>query len=761
MFFLFFVGVFSFANAESVDRNSLILEYSFDGEIKNTSPRDSKLEIIWDIELWEVKNTSAKYWVFDTDRIVSTTWWSSDEYGKYTISFWYKWEKRAKNWYNHQTLLSSNKWDILKYSWWNSCVFFNTNVKNCNIFDWKWHHIIIRKSRKLNTVYIDFKLVYKKSAYVNPIGRNFVLWWAYKPNLRWFYFYPNENKNRSYWDRKYIWWWSYYYNSNWAFHNFRLYWHALSGKDMLSLHNESKLLYINKSEIHKENYYKDSISIWKIKDKSKYSISFEVQTNLKDRIRNENNRYLTRYTRVYADTPQVIFSWNNSSQTDKFVLILNKDYKCLTPYWEFDCSALKDEKNHLFRIEKFWNSNKIYIDDSLVFEKDSSLWNLWDSYITHNTAVNIWASYYYCGWYNTSWWKFCANGHKFFWKVEKVEFYDWILAEKQKKEIFDNFKWNESLDTTLRAKLLSFNDEQVKIEVTNLTNKYFLENTNYEYSFDWNTFSSFSSWAIVSSWTWANIKYTIDLKIPLSLWENVNLSLRTKKEEDLYKFFTVELKREIINYDIDIKNPDTSNSSSKTITASFPEGKLYMSITDSDFCHAWLAFEDYASLSFNSTKDNWKFVCYKWVHSSSKEIYKSSNQILGISLEEDTKKSWSSVFENYKTWRNSKEIKEDDSTYAMLSFIWVSNSNSSWRQSEVYGWAMLVDINWDGLVDLLYNNKNQINYTEFVVSWRNGYHVRKIKNVKYKAILVNNWDYTFKTVYKCVEDLAYYWNCAK
>ena len=81
---------------------------------------------------------------------------------------------------------------------------------------------------------------------------------------------------------------------------------------------------------------------------------------------------------------------------------------------------------------------------------------------------------------------------------------------------------------------------------------------------------------------------------------------------------------------ITINNPNTSPATSKTITASVPDGTLTMSNTSGSTCDGTLTFLAYASQTFTAEADNGMKVCYRAVDSLGNTGYSLSNAIAGI-----------------------------------------------------------------------------------------------------------------------------------
>jgi hypothetical protein len=155
-----------------------------------------------------------------------------------------------------------------------------------------------------------------------------------------------------------------------------------------------------------------------------------------------------------------------------------------------------------------------------------------------------------------------------------------------------------------------------------------------------------------------------------------------------------------------------------------------MSLTRDNICNDSFNFEAYSSLRFTAQADNGMKVCYKWVDSETNSVvYKLSDPIVGIQFQDE--ELGADIFSNYTTWSYSEELKSTDTTYLMLGMFSIDNLYNKW--------SAFVDINGDGLVDVLYRENNPLPL-----------YINK------RIILINNGDYTFKVAYKCVNKTSQY-----
>jgi hypothetical protein len=89
----------------------------------------------------------------------------------------------------------------------------------------------------------------------------------------------------------------------------------------------------------------------------------------------------------------------------------------------------------------------------------------------------------------------------------------------------------------------------------------------------------------------------------------------------------------------------------------------------------------------------------------------------------------STIFDDYLSWAKSTKPKLNDSAFLVLGMLGYNTTNVTGTASNG---ITMTDINGDGLVDFLYS-KNDL---------------------PRRLIIINNGNYTFKTVYKCAIDPA-------
>lgn len=107
-----------------------------------------------------------------------------------------------------------------------------------------------------------------------------------------------------------------------------------------------------------------------------------------------------------------------------------------------------------------------------------------------------------------------------------------------------------------------------------------------------------------------------------------------------------------------------------------------------------MTFEAYTPLTFNNSSDNGQKICYKATNSGN-IAYKLSNPLTGITSQSSTFVP-ESIFDDfsYKAWVSSPKLRLADFTYPILGAM-TGKDNTNYIN--------FVDINGDGLVDVLYN----------------------------------------------------------
>ncbi len=141
---------------------------------------------------------------------------------------------------------------------------------------------------------------------------------------------------------------------------------------------------------------------------------------------------------------------------------------------------------------------------------------------------------------------------------------------------------------------------------------------------------------------------------------------------------------------ISITQPNTTQASSKKITATTSTGVLMQAQTNGEICNDTLTFEDYSDLIFSNIQDNNTRLCYRAINGAFK-TFKLSDQIKGIvgtSINGEAENLFGGA-DVYKSWPSSPRTKSGDYMRPILT-----NMNG----------LNFIDINGDGLVDMLYNS---------------------------------------------------------
>lgn len=206
---------------------------------------------------------------------------------------------------------------------------------------------------------------------------------------------------------------------------------------------------------------------------------------------------------------------------------------------------------------------------------------------------------------------------------------------------------------------------------------------------------------------------------------------------------------------IEINNANTELADMKNITASTNIWVLSYAITDSALCDSSLIFKPYTPINLNDSIYNWQKICFM-ASASTGNTYKFSDVIWWIRWFSKIY-NWD-VFNNYKNWKISDNIRENDTTLAFLKMMISTSKTSSTSPVTTSYPSSLIDVNWDGLVDMLYSNYRTWTETRIHSSGTYDY---TIFSYKY-SIMINNWDYSFTPVYRCVqEDWKYYGDCVE
>lgn len=719
LFLILFLHPHSFA--ANIPTEGLLLEYKFAGNTNDTSWRNRETTVTNLVPTYDL-GKNLNFWKYNNGRMVVTNWWSTDEFWKYTFSFWYRWTQKANYAWLDQVIISdsnSRVFEIKRTD--NKCYVFWTNFDCLWIQDDKWHHFILRKNGRYNKVYLDGKKIVDIDAVIWGISYNLNIWGT-NPNV------SNLSDSSVTYSP-----WTYYYSVNGSLANFRMYSRELTVEEMSELFNELK--YVTVSDFNTSEYTlplqtTPNPLFWT----GAYTMAFTLQTNTNQRVNESNWTRSTSYA-DWKDGPQTIFSTMNGNEPWKINLTLDKNYLCGTPYGTFSCTSLQDQATHNFLIRRNSTSFEVWLDNVKVFTSTlTNVWQFWTIFTQANTSASIDTrpnTIYYSGcptslWLNQNGVFMCNSRSWFLWIITNQKWYAWYMADNQVNETFVGLG-NQST-FTIGASLKEYVNNIMNIQFKFVPQSEKKDTTLYQYSWDNLNFTTISSWSLIET-TGLNNTVTYDLSLDTTSRPDgtINLYLRNQKN-GINKFIArITVIKDTSNLQININQPNTSSSQSKYISASFWSGSLSMSLTRWNICNSTLTFEKYTDVTFNSSIDNGIKICYKWVETwTNKEVFKLSNPIEGIDngwVYYDTGTFW-----NYRAWKYSKNVKVSDSTYWILWFI-LAAAPTNKRE-----WYNMVDINWDWLIDVMYISQNSV--------WT----VTEDR----RAIYVNNWDYTFVPVYKCV-----------
>lgn len=323
--------------------------------------------------------------------------------------------------------------------------------------------------------------------------------------------------------------------------------------------------------------------------------------------------------------------------------------------------------------------------------------------------------------------------------------YLWVSSNDSMK--WDTFKiqtFGEStFNNTLPVNSSIYTSETPgKFSTQKTINNAFVWDTNN----DWKL--TFIKWFFDDVWLESNVDFT-----NLPEWDNTLLFRINDWNGNYSNYSNLSVFKSSMPI-ITINNDDSSIADVKNYTASTNIWDLSYSITKSDTCDKSLVFIDYAPIQLKNSKYNSYKICFRAI-SWSGITYKLSNSIDWIRWFNPIKNG--DVFHDYVKWKNSTQVKVWDNTLAFLKMM--STSSKTWNSAASKSYpSSLIDINWDGLVDMLYSSYDKRVENRFR-EW--GHYEYWIYTYKY-SIMINNWDYTFTPVYRCLqEDGKYYGNCAE
>lgn len=463
--------------------------------------------------------------------------------------------------------------------------------------------------------------------------------------------------------------------------------------------------------------------------------------------------YYVVISKVYYDKPMVIFSSKTwSADTGDIRFWITQDGKCsfngdtkidhLYPDYinwfyrdfyashnsPFDCSGIKDNRWHHIVLTRKSGIMRMLVDNNPIWSgwyawwiwKTINLWNFWfspnstmyDPYTTWSLN-DIIASHYYKGW------------------IAWFREYSVALSDTDIDSLYEEFKYAQS-DLAwawwIVVTMGGYSSPNLSINLKNIPLNLSKDSTQYQYSLDWINFFPILD-LIDTSTSTGSYSYRANMNLTGVNDGRVNITLRVVSGQSFQNIGTVWFNKIDITPSITITAPNSDIATSKTITATVSTGWiLYLSLTRWASCDASLALEDYSDLTFTTLTDNGIRVCYKAFYpSTNKTIYKLSPTIQGIQPTDNIISSPTvKLFDNFTLWQKSLYAKPLDTASFILDLLSVSASAS---QGTINGITM-TDINGDGLVDFLYSRNDPVR----------------------RAIVINNGNYTFKTVYRCAVD---------
>lgn len=421
---------------------------------------------------------------------------------------------------------------------------------------------------------------------------------------------------------------------------------------------------------------------------------------------------------------------------------------------KFDCSKLIDNKWHnIVLVKKSWTIS-MNIDGTEIFKIAGTFdlgRDLLLGYSNHFSGSIYSGTYLSQSQINT-----VEKSHYSRSAMAWVRIYSRALSVDEIEALGDEYRYAQSDFIGIGSMILSmerYTKPNLTIQIKSIPLKFSKDLVEYQYSTDGTTFSGITSLSDISTST-GSITYRASMDLSSIPDGKVNVTLRIRVPSGSFSNLgTISFSKLDTVMNIDINQPNTDIAPTKSISASTDSGSvLYMAQTRWTVCDNTItAWEDYSDLTFAGAGDNGIRMCYKAVSPTmNKTIYKLSQSIQWIQSTLDQKNTNQWLFANYSLWNKGSYQKTNDSTYTVLDLFAVDT-----RQSGVNG-TISTDINGDWLVDFLYSSSYSV--STYYDIWKTDIYSRR-------AIIINNGNYTFKTVYKCARDTinnvtAYYGDCA-
>lgn len=479
---------------------------------------------------------------------------------------------------------------------------------------------------------------------------------------------------------------------------------------------------------------------------------------------------------TYYDKPMVILSTKTGTgDSSNFRLALSKEWKCsinnaprsllyfnvyssAVPYHgdifsildaSFDCASLKDGKWHNVILTRKSSTIRMYLDWNSIWSAVSNLqfsrnWSFWEyAFPIDNETYKL---------FPLSIKDAIYNSHFYKWWMAWYRLYSRAITDSEIDALMNEYLYTQS-DLigagNITLAMERYAKPNLSMQLKSIAPNLSKDMVDYQYSTDGKIFSGITDITDISAST-GSLSYRVSLNLSSVPDGKVNITLRVKSGETYQNIGSVSFSKIDSTMTITINQPNSDTATSKNISAATEAWNiLYMSQTRWTICDGTITtWEDYSDLTFTNKNDNGIRICYKAVNTGiNKTIYKLSAAIQGVQSTEDQKTKWYNLFANYTLWTKSAFPKSDDSTAMILELLGVSSGQS---QGTINGITM-TDINGDGLVDFLYSRNDPIR----------------------RAIMINNGNYTFRTVYRCAVDgwpsvyawvapapYVYYWDCA-
>lgn len=356
------------------------------------------------------------------------------------------------------------------------------------------------------------------------------------------------------------------------------------------------------------------------------------------------------------------------------------------------------------------------------------------------------------------------------WKATNNVDYNNRIYEKKSTWFWDNSVWKATATDSVKSEFVGFvkenvtawNSVLVDVAWESITQElmwsgstYYLSDTLWEIST--------TPWTISKTIGTAISDTTIDLINSIYDDSEITFNLDTSGQVDweltLYvkandwtndsNVATLNITKNTDAPVIIITNPIVETQE-QTISAIVDKWTLTMSETRWEVCDDTLSFITYEVSTYNQNADNWIKICFKAVDSYGNTSFALSTKVWWITKGDYM---WGDIFYGYENWYNSPYSKANDSQLAILKLmVWDS---IAWDTESTNYPNSFVDLNWDGLVDMLYIGRFRTG------EWTDAY-----DKISY-WIMINNWDMTFSTTYRCVKYYnsltwtIYYWDCAE